>query len=134
MSIYKLSIKPKQNLACKIAQAELPLHLQHFMPEGSIPNRYNYVRKVHGISYVMGFINDNDIKGAMNWLGASLLVIDSAVPHYELSAQQGLLLKDRMSIIINKTVEVASKGDTVLYTPHLFLQTTAFQQCVHKIK
>lgn len=134
MNIYDLPQKPKHNLASRIAQAILPIHLQHFMPEGSQPNRFDYVRKVNGISYVLGYVHDQDIKGAMNYLGASLLIIDSAVPNYELSQQDSVLLNDRMGRLIIKTTQIAHKGDTVLYTPHLFLQTTAFQACVHRIK
>jgi hypothetical protein len=138
MKIYNYSQKPKHNLASRIAQSMLPIHLNHFIPEGSQPTRYNYVRKVRGISYVMAILNDDDIKGAMNYLGASLLIMDKPLPNHELTVfcepHTPILLEDRMQILIGKTLEFGHKGDTVLYTPQLFVSNNNFQMCVHRIK
>lgn len=132
-SIYDYSQKPAHNLASRIAKAIIPMKLNHFIPEGAQPNRFDYVRKVRGISYVLGHINDNNIKGAMNWLGAAWLVTDIAELS-QLESERDILFQDRMNIIIPKTMEVARKGDTVLYTPQIFISNTSFQQCVFKIK
>jgi hypothetical protein len=133
MSIYDYSPKPAHNLASRIAQAMLPVKLNHFTPEGAQPNRFDYIRKVHGIRYVLGHINDNDIKGAMSWLGAAWLVTDVANLS-QLESACDVLLRDRMSIIVPKTMEVARRGDTVLYTPQLSVGSDMFQRCVLKIR